>query len=158
VANEIRQKFDAWVTAPTITLASLAVATAQSSVVVTNPNLRGRAKILLSTRTNAAPTADTIVELFLLEQDDAAAVTNRTDDWTAADAVLVISNAKNIGTLVASANSNTVSMVDVFETSYVATLNANGWGIAVRNGTNVILHATAGNHIVRTQYFLDEIQ
>jgi hypothetical protein len=158
MANEIRQKFDAWDTSPAITLASLGIGAAQSSAAVTNPNARGRAKILLSTRTNAAPTANTLIELFLLEQDDSAAITGRTDDWTAADAAFTVTNAKNLGSLVVTATSNTVSVVDVFETTFVATLNGNGWGIAVRNGTNQILHATAGNHIVRRQYFLDEIQ
>jgi hypothetical protein len=155
--NEIRQKFDAW-TNITITLASLAAAASRASSPITNASNRGRAKVLFSPETGAvAPTAETIIELFLLEQDDSAAATGRTDGWTGADAAITINNAKNLGAL-AVPNTANVNVTDCFDTSFVATLNTDGWGIAVRNGMNQAMNATEGNHKKRFQYFLDEIQ
>jgi len=157
MANEIRTKFDAW-TNITITLASLAAAAARASAAITNATSRGAALILFSPETGAvAPTVDTIIELFLLRQDDSAAATGRTDGWTGADAAITISNAQLIGSL-AVPNTANVNVTDVFDTSSLGPLNTDGWGIAVRNGTNQALNATEGNHKKRFQYYLPEIQ
>jgi hypothetical protein len=155
VANAILQKFDAWVDI-TITLTALAAAAGRGSTVIANASNRGRSKVLLSVKPTSAPTAETLVDCFLLEQDDSAATTGRTDLWTAADAALTPLNAKNLGSLVTDGTTN--NMVDVFETTFVATLNANGWGIVVRNGMNVAFSGTAADCKKRQQYFFDEIQ
>lgn len=160
MANAIRQRMGAWANIP-ITLApggvGIAAGAGRSSDPIANPDSNGRAKILLSLRMQTAPTADTILELFLLEQDDSGAITGRTDQWTNLDAAFTVINAKNLGVLALTASA-AINFVDVFETTFVATLNTNGWGIAIRNGANTSMSNTEANQLHRFQYFFDEIQ
>ena len=155
MANAILRKFDAW-TNITITLASLAAAAARASDPIANASNRLGALVLFSPETGTAPTADTIIELFLLRQDDSAATSGRTDLWTGADAAITIINAQLLG-VVAVPNTANVNVPDVFDTASLGALNTN-WGIAVRNGTNQALNATEGNHKKRFQYYYLEVQ
>jgi hypothetical protein len=155
--QEIRTKFDAWVDI-TITLTSLASGASRSSAAITNPNARGAAIVLLSPKTGAvAPTADTIIELFMLWRDDSAAITNATDQWGGTDAAFVPVNALRFGVIGVTATTNQ-NFPQLFDTAPLGPLNADGWGIAVRNGTNQALNATAADHKKRFAYYLPDIQ
>jgi hypothetical protein len=150
-------KYDAW-TNITITLASLAAAAGRGSSPIANPDNRGHAQILFSPSTGGtAPTADTVIEGFILRQDDSAATSGRTDLWTAADAALTVINA-NLGMVVGvSATANT-NFPELFDTAPLGPLGGSDsqWGIAVRNGTNQALHGTEGNHKKRFRYYVPE--
>lgn len=156
MASKILTPFEAW-TNITITLAALAAAAGRGSSPISNAGKFGQALILFSPSTGGtAPTADTIIEMFLVRQDDSAATTGRTDAWTAADAALTNINGQLAGAVAVTATANT-NFTDLFDTAPLGPLNAD-WGIAVRNGTNQALHGTEGNHKKRFAYYALENQ
>lgn len=157
MASEIRTVYDAWQNI-TCTLATLTASSGRSSSPITNATKRSAAMILFSPMTGGtAPTADTVIEMFLLREDDSAAIGGRTDGWTDADAALTVINAPLVGVVAVAAVINT-NYTDTFDTAPLGPLGTNGWGIAVRNGTNQSLNSTESNHKKRYQYYVPEIQ
>lgn len=152
MANEIRTKLDAW-TGFTITLASLAAAAGRSSASVANTTLRPATLVNLRISPNAAPTAGTIYEVFLLRTNGTS--TQGTDLWGETDAAFTPVNAPLLGTLINPGS--TTDVEDIFDSAPLGPIGTE-FGIAVRNSTNQSLDATEGNHIKQYALYLPEIQ
>lgn len=149
--NEIRTKLDTW-TNFTITLASLATASARQSTIVANTTLRPAALIDFKLQSGGtAPTNGTVYELFLLRGDNSG---NRDDNAGASDAAITIENAPLLGTLVVT-NTVNKNFQRIFDTAALGKLGTE-FGIAVRNSTGQTMNAT--QQAPRYALYLPEIQ
>ena len=151
MANEIRTKLDAW-TNFTITLASLATASARQSTIIANTTLRPAALIDFKIQSGTvAPTNGTVFEFFLLRGDNSG---NRDDNAGASDAAITIENAPLLGTLVVTATASK-NFQRIFDTAALGKLGTE-FGVAVRNSTGQTMNAT--QQAPRYALYLPEIQ
>lgn len=152
MANEIRTKDIARATF-TITLASLANASARQSTMITNSSDYPAAMVFLTIKSGSvAPTAGTVYEVYLIRGDG----TMRDDNAGASDAAITIENASLLGTIVVTATT-AKNFYGVFDTAPLGPLGGE-WGIAVKNATGQALDATEGNHVKGYQYYVPEVQ
>lgn len=153
MANQINTKNIA-TAAFTITLASLATASARQSTIVDNStNDYPAAIIYLRIKSGAAaPTAGTVYELYLIRSDG----TVRDDAAGASDAAITIENAPLIGTLVVTATANK-NFYGIFDTAGLGVLGAE-WGIAVKNSSGQTVSTTEGDHYYKYAYYVPEVQ
>jgi hypothetical protein len=152
MANEIRTKPITRATF-TITLASLADASARQSDLISNSNNYPAALVFLDIQSGgSAPTAGTVYEVYLLRSDG----TKATDGAGASDAAITIENAPLLGTIVVT-NSTNKHFYGEFDTAALGPLGTS-WGIAVKNSTGQALHATEGNHTKAYTYYVPEVQ
>jgi len=153
--NEIRTKFDNNNNF-TITLGALASGAARQSTMISNfPAFRPAALICLRIQTGAvAPTTGTVVEIFLLRNDNI--ISYSTDGAGTVDAAITINNAQMIGTIVVNNSVNTYFYGD-FDTAPLGPLGYQ-WGIAVRNSTDQAFNAAEANFIKEYVTYLPEIQ
>ena len=150
--NEIRTKPIATATF-TLTLASLANASARQSTMISNSNNYPAALIHLDIESGTnAPTAGSVYEVYLLRSDG----TTANDAAGASDAAITIENAPLLGTIVVTATANK-HFYGVFDTAPLGALGAS-WGIAIKNASGQGLHATEGNHRKAYVYYVPEVQ
>lgn len=133
----------------TITLASLASSAAfvgrQSTLIDNTTDLFLSALISLAITTGTTPTANTLIYLYLLRQNNDATPIGD-DGCGTSDAGLTMIQSKLLGSLqVPAATSNTTYKCN-FDTSFLGPLGPK-WGIGILNATQVNLNATAGNHV-----------
>lgn len=153
MASEIRTKPIATANF-TITLASLATASARQSTLITNSNNYPAALVYLALKSGAvAPTAGSLYEVYLLRTDLGSYAS---DAAGASDAAITIENAQLLGTIVATATANKVFWGE-FDTAPLGPLGPK-WGIAVKNVTAQTMHATEGDHIKAYVYYVPEAQ
>lgn len=153
--NEIRTKPITRATF-TITLASLANSTTagRQSTMVTNSSNYPGAIVFLRLRTgSSAPTANTVIEVFLLRGDG----TNRTDNAGASDAALTVENAPLLGTVAVLTATTGKDLFAEFDTSSLGPLGTE-WGIAVRNQSGTTLDTTGGNFVAAYTYYVPEVK
>lgn len=138
----------------TITLASLANASARQSTVIDNSsNDYPAALIYLRIKSGAStPTAGTVYEVYLIRGDG----TIYDDAAGASDAAITIENAPLLGTIVVTANANK-NFYGVFDTAPLGPLGPS-WGIAIKNSTGQALSSTEGDHYYKYGYYVPEIQ
>ena len=137
----------------TVTLDSLAAASARQSTLLTNSNNYPAALVSVCLQSNSnAPTAGQVYEVYLLRDtgtlaDDAAG---------ASDAAITIENAPLLGTVVVTATANK-SFYGVFDTAPLGPLGPT-WGIAVKNATSQALHAATSTNAAYFAYYVPESQ
>lgn len=152
MANEIRTK-DISESTFTITLASLADGSARSSSSITNSNDYPAALVALRIQSGStAPDADSAYIVYLLRDTGTVA----TDGWGGSDASFTPVNAKPLGHIRVTANTNT-NFYGVFDTSPHGPLGPT-WGIAIANESGQALNSTEGNHQKYYVYYLPEVQ
>lgn len=153
MANEIKEKFGT-ATALTITVASLANASARQSDVVDNSTLRARAVLIYAKiKLGTSPTSNKGVFFYLIRDDG---VTNfRTDNAGASDAAITIKNARQVGAL---ATGSSAATGDTLYGSFLIEDPGPKWALAVYNDTGATLDATAGNHSIEYVSVLPEVQ
>ena len=155
--SQILTKIIATKQALTLTLASLATASARQSTMVANSNNYPAALVYLKIKSGAvAPTVGTVYEVYLLRGDDAAASTYRSDGAGAADAAITIENSLLLGTIVVTATT-AKNFYGEFDTAPLGPLGPE-WGIAVKNTTGQALYSTEGNHVKEYSYYTPEAQ
>lgn len=152
MANEIQAKFGA-ATAMTATLASLASSTAgvgRQTDMVDNSTVKApKIRVIGKVTTGTSPTASRAIYIYLLTGDG----TLRTDGAGATDAGLTVVSARLVKAIPTSSTSNTTYSFD-----FVIDDPGSEWGLAVVHDTGVALHATAGNHALRYQTIIPEVQ
>lgn len=154
MANEIRTKPITKANF-TITLASLADASARQSTLVTNSSNYPGAIIYLKIKSGAsAPTAGTCYEVYLIRADETPTLAD--DGAGATDAAITIENANFLGAIVVTATT-AKNFYGVFDTGSLGPLGPK-WGIAVKNTTGNALDATEGNHAYEYVYYVPEVQ
>lgn len=132
----------------TITLASLATASARQSTLISNSSNYPAAMIFLQIKSGASgPTAGAVYELYLLRSDG----TTADDAAGASDAAITIENAPCIGTIIVTNTANKV-FYGVFDTAPWGPLGGS-WGIAVKNSSGQTISTTEGDHIKGYQYY-----
>ena len=134
-----------------IDLASLAPSASGvgvQSAMISNAGNRPAALVFLSVQFAAAPTAGTIVDVYLLQGETTS--TNTTDGASAAKGARTRVNAARIGSLTIQSGTGPVSAW--FDTAALNTVLGPAWGILVVNRTNQNLHATEANHVKRYIY------
>lgn len=153
MANQINTKNIASA-AFTITLASLANATARQSTLVDNSATDYPAAIVyIRIKSGAgAPTVGTLYEIYLLRGD----ATLRDDAAGASDAAITIENAPLLGTIVVTASANK-NFYGVFDTASLGVLGPE-WGIAVKNSSGQTVSTTEGDHDYNYVYYVPEVQ
>lgn len=152
MANEISTK-DIASAGFTITLASLADASARQSTMVTNSSNYPAALIHLQISSGGvAPTVGAVYEIYLLRSDGTIA----DDAAGASDAAITIENAPLLGTIVVTATADK-KFYGVFDTAPLGPLG-NSWGIAVKNESGQALDATEGDHDKNYVYYVPEVQ
>jgi len=140
----------------TITLNNLANSTTagQQSTLVSNSSNYPAALVFIKFTTGAsAPTAGSVIEVFLLRSngtiaDDGAGATNTS---------LTIENAPLLGTIVVLTNGTNKALYGVFDTAALGPLGGT-WGIALRNQSGQTSNSTAGNFAASYQYYYSEVQ
>jgi hypothetical protein len=147
-AGDIKDAFAASA-AFTITLASLANATAQQSSMIDNSsNLYSSANIFVKiTSGSSAPTAGSVYSVYLLRRDDHASPNISEDSAGGSDAAITIENATPLGVIIVTASANK-AFIGVFSTTALGPLGKS-WGIAIKNNSGQTIHATEGNHLAR---------
>lgn len=144
MANEILSKFGS-TTAITISLGGLASGSARQGTIVDNTsNKFPRVKVAASIKLGTSPTANTLISLYLISDDNGSGPI-RTDGAGASDAAITLRNAQAFGTLTTGGSPSTGDVLaDVF------TIDEPGakWTVAVLNGDTVSLDATNGNHVI----------
>jgi len=138
----------------TITLASLANATARQSTLLTNSSNYPGALLYFRIKSNAAPTAGSVYEIYLLRADETPTLAD--DNAGASDAAITIENSPLLGTIVLTATA-TKNFYGVFDTSVLGPLGPK-WGIAVKNSSGQTVSTTEGDHGYEYVYYLPEIQ
>lgn len=151
MANEIRIKPIATANF-TMTLASLAAASARQADLITNSNNYPGALINLKIESGTAPTAGGVYEIYLIRSDGTVA----DDGAGASDAAITIVNAPLLGTIVVT-NSGNANFYGVFDTASLGPLGPY-WTVAVKNSTSQALNSTEGNHTKDYTYYVPEIQ
>ena len=138
----------------TITLASLATASARQSTLLDNSTNDYPAALVFLKITSgaAAPTVGTLYEVYLLRKgstigDDAAGAT---------DAAITIENAPLLGTIVVTATA-AKAFYGVFDTASLGPLGPS-FGIAVKNSSGQALSATEGDHYKGYILYVPEVQ
>ena len=154
MANEIRTKLGT-LAAVTITLSSLTNGSGRQSTLITNSGGYPGAMIYVKMRSNAAPTAGSTYDVYLIRAD-AASPAITTDGAGASDAALTVLNAKCIGSIQLSASATTDFQAE-FDTAIAGPLGAR-WGIAIVNRSGQTTGTTAGDHVVNYVPYLPEIQ
>jgi hypothetical protein len=150
--SEIRTK-DIAQAAFTITLASLANASARQSTLINNSNDYPAALINLKiTSGGVAPTAGAVYEVYLIRSDGAIA----DDGAGASDAAITIENAPLLGTIVVTATT-AKAFYGVFDTAPLGPLGPT-WGIAIKNVSGQALSSTEGDHDYNYSYYVPESQ
>lgn len=150
--SEIRTKLDSGA-AFTITLASLANATARQSTLLSNSSNRPAALVYVRIKSGgSAPTAASVYEVFLLRSDGTVA----DDAAGASDAAITIENAPLLGTIVVTANT-AKNFYGIFDTAPLGPLGAT-WGIAIRNKSGQTISTTEADHAARYTYYVPEAQ
>lgn len=133
----------------TITLASLANASARQSTLVSNTNNYPAALIFLElTSGGVAPTAGAVYEVYLIRSDG----TTADDNAGASDAAITIENATLLGTIVLTATT-AKGFVGIFDTAPFGPLG-DTWGIAVKNSSGQTISTTEGDHVKGYQYYI----
>ena len=157
MANEIKTKNITKATF-TLTLASLANASARQSTLIDNStNDYPAAIVYLKIESGGtAPTAGTLYEVYLIRGDDPASSTHRTDAAGATDAAITIENAPILGTIVVTATINK-NFYGEFDTAPLGPLGPE-WGIAIKNSSGQALNATEGNHFKGYVLYVPEVQ
>ncbi|GEM_PF-2560891 len=156
MASAVQRKFDTKATF-TLTLASLATASARQSTMIANTTNRPAVIVHLKIKSGAvAPTAGTVYEIYLLRGDDAASSTYRSDAAGAVDAAITIENAQLLGTIVVTATAAKVFYGE-FDTAPLGPLGPE-WGVAIKNSSGQALDATEGNHLKGYETYYDEAQ
>lgn len=156
MANAIARKYDAKTTM-TMTLASLATASARQSTMVANSSNRLGAVVYLRIKSGgSAPTAGTTYDVYLLRGDDASSSTFRTDNAGASDAAITIENAALLGSIVLTATT-AKNFYGEWDTAPLGPLGPE-WGIAVLNRSGQALSATEGDHLKEFVTYYDEVQ
>jgi hypothetical protein len=144
-------------TAFTITLASLANATARQSTVINNSGNKYGALVYVELMSGTtAPTASSTYEVYLIRSNTNSSPTYRSDNAGASDAAITIENAKCLGVITLTATSNKVFYGE-FDTSPLGPLGPE-WGIAIRNSSGQTIHATEGNHMTGYTYHRQQVQ
>jgi len=154
--NEIKDKF-ATSTALTITLASLADGAGRQSTLVDNGTARYQELLVyVKCKTGAsAPTANSIVEVYLLRGDKDAGAEHLSDGAGASDAALTPLNATLIGVM---RNKAAPSGGDVLYGEFMIHRPGPKWGIAVLNRTGQAFDSTGSNHWARYVGITSEVQ
>ena len=137
----------------TCTLASLADGNGRQSTLLTNSSNYPAAKVTVRVRTGSSPTADTVVDVYLLRYDG----TVGDDECGTTDAALTVVNAKRLGSIHISAATSNADYVGVFDTYEHGPLG-NQWGIAIVNRSGAALNGTEGNHDKRYWYYIPRIE
>jgi hypothetical protein len=157
MASQILTKIIATKQALTMTLASLATASARQSTMVANASQYPAALVYLKIKSGAvAPTAGTVYEVYLLRGDDVAASAYRSDGAGAADAAITIENAQLLGTIIVTATT-AKNFYGEFDTAPLGPLGPE-WGIAVKNVTGQALDSTENNHVKEYAFYVPEAQ
>lgn len=132
----------------TITLASLANATARQSTMITNSSNYPAAIINLTLVSGAAaPTVGSVYEIYLLRSDG----TQADDSAGASDAAITIENSQCIDTIVVTATA-AKAFHKTIDTAPFGPLGTS-WGIAVKNSSGQALSTTEGDHVKAYQYY-----
>lgn len=157
MANEIRTKNIAKATF-TLTLASLANASARQSTLIDNSsNDYPAALIFLKIKSGGtAPTAGKVYEVYLIRGNDPASSDYRSDGAGASDAAITIENAVLLGAIVVTATANKVFYGE-FDTAPLGPLGPE-WGIAIKNNSGQALNATEADHYKGYSYYVPEVQ
>lgn len=152
MANEIQAKFGA-ATAMTCTLASLASSTAgvgRQTTLVDNSTVKApKVRIVGKVTTGTSPTANRAIYIYLLRGDG----TLTTDGAGASDAGLTVVSARLVKSIPTSNASDTTYTFD-----FVIDDPGPSWGLAVVHDTGVNLNGTGGNHALRYQTIIPEVQ
>lgn len=153
MANEIKDKYGT-PTALTISLGSLANLGGRQSTIVDNTALRYQDLLLFVKITTAnTPSANTIVEIYLIRTDGASG--HYDDGAGTSDAALTPLNAQLVGALRSSAAPGTG---ETLRGSFLVHRPGPEWGVVVFNRTGQTLDATGSNHAVRYLGLNPEVQ
>jgi hypothetical protein len=138
----------------TITLASLGVAAARQSTMNSNSSKYPAALLYIQITSGTAPTAGGVYSVYLLRGDGAS---YRSDGAGATDAAITtLLNAMKIGSIKVTNSGNTPFYWEG-DTTPAGPLGTE-WGIAIKNDTDQIMHATPANHYAKWVYHYPEIQ
>lgn len=134
----------------TLTLASLANASARQSTIVSNTTGHFPAALIhLRLKSGgSAPTAGAVYEVYLIRGDG----TILDDDAGASDAAITIENARLLTTIVVTATINKNFYAIAIDTAPLGPLG-NQWGIAIKNSSGQALNATEGDHYYKYEYY-----
>ena len=150
--SEIRTKMSSEV-AFTITLASLANASARQSSAVSNSNSAPAALISVRLKSGAAaPTVGTVYEVYLWR--DTGTITD--DGLGASDAAATIENCPLLGTIVVTATANK-TFYGIFDTAPLGPLGPT-FGIAIKNSTGQTISTTEADHAAFYNFYVPEAQ
>jgi len=154
--NEIKDKLSSS-TALTITLASLADSAGRQSTLVDNGTTRYQELLVyIKCKMGAsAPTANSIVEVYLIRGDKDGGTEHLSDGAGASDAALAPLNASLIGVM---RNKAAPSGGDVLYGEFLVHRPGPKWGIAVINRTGQAFDSTGSNHWVRYIGITTEVQ
>lgn len=130
----------------TMTLASLATASARQSTMIDNSTLKRPAAMIYLKITSgaAAPTVGTSYDVYLLRANAAVSPDYYSDGAGASDAAITIQNAKFLGSMIVTASAAT-AFYGEFDTSAYGPLGPY-WGIAVKNNSAQTVSTTEGDH------------
>lgn len=143
MASEIKAKYGS-VTAFTITVASLADASARQADIIDNSTSRfQKIYVFAKVKLGTSPSSNRGVFFYLIRDDG---VTNvRTDNAGASDAAITIVNAQQVGALTTGPSAATG---DVLRDAFVFLDPGPKWTIAVLNNSGVALDSTGANHTI----------
>ncbi|MBI1825881.1 MAG: hypothetical protein HY287_05840 [Planctomycetes bacterium] len=156
MANEIKDKF-ASSTALTITIASLADAGGRQSTLVDNSTNRYQDVLLYLKIKNSgtAPTANSVVEVYLLRDDANGGTEHASDGAGSSDSAITILNAPLLGVI---RNKSSPAGGDVIYGEFLISRPGPKWGIAIVNRTGQTLDSTGSNHWARHVGLNPEVQ
>lgn len=140
-------------TAMTITLASLADASARQSTMINNIDNAQMIHIFFDVTLGTTPTDNRTIEFYLLKGDDPSSSNIRTDNAGASDAAITL----DVAPLVYVVQTDNTSDKH-YRGSFLIRNPGVEWGIAVKNNTGVAFNSTGGNHEMRHVIENQEIQ
>lgn len=140
-------------TAFTLTLNSLANNAGRQTTMISNASTKYPGAIChIAIKMGTTPTANSVINFYLLRGDDPAASTFRTDNAGASDAALTPVNATLIASmLISAASTGTIYYLD-FDTAVAGILGPE-WGILVENRSGAALDASAAKTLAQYEYY-----
>ena len=144
-----------------LTLGGLASSTSgvgrQSALIDNDTNWWPAAKVYVQIRVGTTPTANTAIDVYLIQSSDDVTSPVRSDNAGTGDASITILNSRLLGTLFVNATTSDVNYYGVFDTWAHGPLGAQ-WGIAVVHNTAVNLFSAETGHLKQYRYYNPEVQ
>lgn len=138
----------------TISLGGLGDTSGRSSAEIdneTNGYKEAKISIEITSDASSAPDAGGTYDVYILQSDDDDSDPIRSDNWAGTDAAFTRENAKLLGTIRTTANTNK-EFRKTFESREVVEALGPRWGIAIVNNSGAAIHATGGNSFARYRY------